>query len=374
MEFWVRFGQWFSAHRYSLIFFAIFEASKHHLMPNRRKFLKLSALTAGGYTLARCTAGERPSETALAEGKEALSEASSRPQGIKPLVISTWMHGQEANAAAWALLKDGGRALDAVEQGVRVTEADLTNRSVGLGGLPDRDGKVTLDACIMDHDSRCGAVAFLQNMDHPISVARAVMEHTPHVMLAGVGAYDFALSRGFEPSKVESPVPKARRDWQEWLKEGEYRPKANIENHDTISMLALDRHGKLAGACTTSGMAYKMHGRIGDSPIIGSGLFIDSDVGAAAATGLGEAVMRVAGSSAVVELMRHGATPKEACEAVVRRILKKHPDAEGLQVGFIAIDNGGRHGAYSVYQGFNYAITSPDDAALVDADYLREWE
>lgn len=361
-------------HQNRRIFFAIFGHSKHNHMTNRRKFLELSALTFSGIALARCATGDPPSESASPDGIGTRRDTSSRPDGIKPLVISTWKHGRAANAAAWALLSDGGHALDAVEQGVRVTEADLTNRSVGLGGLPDRDGKVTLDACIMDHDSRCGAVAFLQNIDHPISVARAVMEHTPHVMLAGVGAYEFALSRGFEPSKVESPVPKARRDWEEWLEEGEYLPKANIENHDTISMLAIDQHGKLAGACTTSGMAYKMHGRVGDSPIIGSGLFIDSDVGAAAATGLGEAVMRVAGSSAVVEMMRHGASPSEACEAVVRRILKKHPDAEGLQVGFIAIDNEGRHGAYSVYQGFNFALTSPADKALLNAGFLREWE
>lgn len=337
-------------------------------MPDRRKFIKLTALTAGSLAVSRC---------ALSENEKAPGAADQSRSGDKssmPFVISTWKHGMAANAGAWEVLSAGGDALDAVERGVRVTEADLTNRSVGLGGRPDRDGRVTLDASIMDHDSRCGSVAFLQSIKHPVSVARAVMEHTPHVMLAGEGAYRFALNRGFERVDFEVPLPEVRSAWEKWLDKSEYSPEANIENHDTIGMLAIDSRGRIGGACTTSGMAYKLHGRIGDSPVIGSGLFIDGDVGGATATGMGEAIMRVSGSSAVVELMRAGATPGEACKAIVERILRKHPESEKLQVGFIAVDAEGRYGGYSLRDGFNYAFTSEDRNELVDSDYAASWE
>jgi N4-(beta-N-acetylglucosaminyl)-L-asparaginase len=235
------------------------------------------------------------------------------------MILSTWNHGQAANAKAWAVLENGGSVLDAVEQGVAVVESDLSNRSVGLGGLPDREGKVTLDACIQDHDGRAGAVAFLQEIENPISVARAIMERTPHVMLVGSGAEQWALENGFSKREVE--IPEVRRAWQEWLKSGQYKPKANVENHDTIGLVAMDANGRMAGACTTSGLAYKIHGRVGDSPIIGAGLFVDGEVGAACATGVGELVIRTAGSHTVVELMRQGLDPVEACGQAVQRIL-----------------------------------------------------
>src|SRR5690606_38666569 len=201
----------------------------------------------------------------------------------KPLVISTWNFGLAANAAAWKILNPGGRALDAVEAGAKVPEADPTETSVGFGGLPDRDGFVTLDACIMDENGNCGSVAFLQDIVHPISVARAVMEKTPHVMLVGDGALQFALANGFQRKRLLTP--ESEKAWKEWSKKAEYKPVINIENHDTIGILALDQTGNLSGACTTSGMAYKMHGRVGDSPIIGAGLYVDNEVGAATATG-----------------------------------------------------------------------------------------
>jgi len=261
--------------------------------------------------------------------------------------------------------------LDAVEQGVKVTESDPENMSVGLGGLPDRDGNVTLDACIMNHKSECGAVAFLKHIENPISVARKVMEDTPHVMLAGEGALEFALEKGFK--KTNLLTEKAKEAWENWLKESEYQPVINSENHDTIGMLAIDEEGNLSGACTTSGMAYKLHGRVGDSPIIGAGLFVDNEIGAACATGVGEAVIRTAGSAIVVELMRHGKTPQEACEEAVARIMQKHDNLENMQVGFIALDKNGNVGCHSVYAGFNIALRDNDNEKMVDATYEKEW-
>ncbi len=291
-----------------------------------------------------------------------------------PIVISTWKHGVAANENAWEVLKNGGKAIDAVEKGVRTTENDMTNRSVGIGGRPDRDGHVTLDACIMDENSKCGAVAYLEGFMHPITVARTVMEKTPHVMLAGKGAADFALDYGFE--KVKSPLKEVKKEWKEWKKEHPEKfekPEINSENHDTIGMLALDVDGNLSGACTTSGWGYKLPGRIGDSPIIGAGLFVDNEIGAACATGLGEAVIRIAGSHTVVELMRNGHSPEEACKLAVERIIAKHEDLSGLQVGFIALNKFGEYGGYSVYNGFNYALTTSEKKDLVDAKSNRNW-
>lgn len=315
---------------------------------NRRQFLRRTALGAGLLSVSSWTAC-----------------ATEQKQVKKPIVISTWAHGMPANEAAWELLQKDGSSLDAVEAGVRVVESDPEVQTVGLGGFPDRDGKVTLDACIMDHDSRCGAVAFLQEIENPISVARLVMEKTPHVMLVGEGAKRFALEQGFKRTNLLTE--KSKKAWEEWMQTAEYKPVINIENHDTISMLALDSKGRLAGSCTTSGAAWKMHGRVGDSPIIGAGLFVDGEVGGACATGLGEAVIRVSGSAMVVELMRNGATPAEACKAIVERIAKKHPEVEDLQVGFLAMDIYGNYGAYAIHRGFNYAVYDDNGNRLIDA-------
>ncbi|WP_346883556.1 N(4)-(beta-N-acetylglucosaminyl)-L-asparaginase [uncultured Algibacter sp.] len=297
--------------------------------------------------------------------KEAVKEV------IKPVVISTWNHGIAANNVAWKILSSGGSALDAVEQGVRTAEANPDVQTVGLGGFPDREGKVTLDACIMDYNNNCGSVAFLQHIKHPISVARKVMEKTPHIMLVGEGALQFALEQGFE--KENLLTEKTKQDYEAWLLKSDYKPVINIENHDTISMLALDEEGNLSGACTTSGAAWKMHGRVGDSPIIGAGLFLDNEVGAAAATGMGEAMIKTAGSAMVVELMRHGKSPEEACKEVVERIYKiykGYPDLEWLQVGFIALNKNGEYGSYCLRPGFNYAIqTNTINNELVDANF-----
>ena len=327
----------------------------------RRSFFK-AGLSIGAIALIEPVKGAQ----ALASSFEGLATG--------PIVLSTWVHGIEANRAAWEILSKGGKAVDAVEHGVRVTEADLANRSVGVGGRPDRDGHVTLDACIMDEKSRCGAVAFMEGIAHPISVARAVMETTQHVMLVGEGAEKFAIENGFTQAKM--PIPEVKKDWQNWKKENKdlfKKPIINHENHDTIGMIAMDANGDLSGACTTSGWAYKMHGRVGDSPIIGAGLFVDNEIGAATSTGLGEAIIRVAGSSMVVELMRHGYTPLDACKEVVNRIIKKHSDLTNLQCGFIAIDKKGNIGSYSVYAGFNFALKTATEDKMVDAAFDRNW-
>jgi N4-(beta-N-acetylglucosaminyl)-L-asparaginase len=286
-----------------------------------------------------------------------------------PCVVSTWDFGVAANAAAWKVLSGGGAAIDAVEAGARIPEADRKNHSVGRAGYPDRDGHVSLDASIMNHRGDCGAVAGLEHIAHPISVARRVMERTPHVLLVGDGALQFAIEQGFP--REELLTPESRVAWQAWLKEKNYKPVANREvgdygrtlgppggkdNHDTIGMLAVDAHGDLSGACTTSGMAWKMRGRVGDSPIIGAGLYVDNEVGAATSTGVGEEVIRNVGSFLVVELMRQGRSPREACKEAVQRILRRKavrdPD---FQVGFLALNKAGEVGAWAVQSGFTYA-------------------
>lgn len=307
-----------------------------------------------------------------------LVQGNSLTKGRKPVVISTWDFGVAANKAAWEVLRANGRALDAVERGVKVAEADLGNPTVGKGGYPDRDGHVTLDACIMDDQGNCGSVAALEHIAHPISVARLVMEKTPHVMLVGEGALQFALEQGFE--KENLLIPSSEAAWKEWLKEKKYKPIMNIENrdfrterlpgnqynHDTIGMLALDADGNLSGACTTSGMAFKMRGRVGDSPIIGAGLYVDNEVGGATSTGVGEEVIRTVGSFLVVELMRQGYTPEAACKEAVQRIIKKKPAiAKEIQVGFLALNKKGEYGSYALQSGFSYAVCTAEKQDLL---------
>jgi N4-(beta-N-acetylglucosaminyl)-L-asparaginase len=304
---------------------------------SRRKFIQASATFASLASISK----------AFAEQKKS----------TKPIVVSTWNFGIGANAEAWKILSKNGRALDAVEAGVQVPEGDPKETSVGLGGLPDRDGRVTLDACIMDEFANCGSVACIEHIVHPISVARKVMEKTPHVMLVGDGALQFALENGFK--KENLLTEESEKAWKEWLKKAEYKPIANIENHDTIGMIALDSNQNLSGACTTSGMAYKIHGRVGDSPIIGAGLFVDNEIGAATSTGVGEEVIRICGSHLVIELMRQGNSPQEACELAVKRIVKNQPKkSKEIQVGFLAINKNGELGAYALQKGFTYAVYS----------------
>ncbi len=315
-------------------------------MTTRRTFIKLSTLG-----------------TTILSSSELFAVA---PEVKKPIVISTWNFGLAANVAAWKILSQGGRALDAVEAGAKIPEADPKETSVGYGGLPDREGIVTLDACIMDEHGNCGSVAFLQHIVHPISVARMVMEKTPHVMLVGEGALKFALANGFKKTKLLTK--ESEKTWKEWLKKSNYKPIANVENHDTIGILALDVNGNLSGGCTTSGMAFKMHGRVGDSPIIGAGLYVDNEIGAATATGVGEEVIRIVGCHLVVELMRQGYAPEEACRHAVERIRKKNPEkAQDIQVGFLALNKSGEYGSYCLQKGFTYAVHDLSGNTLMDS-------
>lgn len=301
--------------------------------------------------------------------KANIKPMDSKGERKLPTIISTWNHGIDANARAMKTLELGGDVVDAAEQAVMVTEADPKNLSVGIGGLPDRDGFVTLDASIMGPDGNAGSVCFLQNIEHPISVARLVMEKTPHVMLSGEGALQFAIENGF--SEKDLLTPESEKAWKSWLKESNYDPMINWENepnkyHDTIGLLAVDKTGNIAGACTTSGLAFKMHGRVGDSPIIGAGLFVDNEVGGATATGMGELVMKTCGSFLVVELMRNGKTPQQACKEAVLRIVKKDPENVKRQVGFIAVNKNGEVGGFSLQPGFNYALFQEGVNRMVD--------
>lgn len=329
-------------------------------MSTRRRFLQSAASVSSAALLGteKLFATEQPSRKKIKTA---------------PIVISTWDFGQAANADAWKILEKGGRALDAVEAGVQVAEADELNQSVGYGGLPDRDGHVTLDACIMDEFYNCGSVMALETIKHPISVARMVMEKTPHVVLVGEGALQFAVANGFKQENLLTESSK--KAWQEWLKTAKYEPIQNIENklykkdggkmpggidnHDTIGMVALDANNNLGGACTTSGMAFKMRGRVGDSPIIGAGLYVDNEVGAATATGVGEEVIRIVGSHLIVELMRQGMSPEAACKEGVSRIIKRNPEkSKVIQVGFLALNKKGEYGAYALQPGFTYSVKS----------------
>ena len=335
--------------------------NSNYIMIPRRSFIRKSALLSS-----------------LAGFAHFKLKASPFAINTKPLVISTWEHGIQANEAAWQVLNKSGRAFDAVEEGVKVTESDPNNRSVGYGGLPDITGRLTLDACIMDENQQCGSVACLEHIMNPISVARKVMEETKHVMLVGEGALEFAIQKGFR--KQNLITPECLEDWQNIKKRiEEDEPLINIENdnktiinkdnHDTIGMLAIDSSGNLSGACTTSGAALKLHGRVGDSPIIGAGLFVDNEVGAACATGLGEEVIKQAGSAMVVELMRNGMSPEDACKEITMRI--KRVNKEEFQVGFLALRKDGAIGAYSMVPGFNYAVHDGSGNVLKDSPSIQ---
>ncbi len=332
----------------------------------RRKFIQNASLSTFGIAVGSSVfASEKKLSSIISE--EIKSENST---ASFPLVIATW-NVNNSTAEAWRVLQEGKSALDAVEKGCMIEEANAEGQSVGIGGLPDRDGNVTLDACIMDSKGNYGAVVYLQNIMHPISVARKVMEDTPHVILAGKGAEQFAISEGFKP--VDLLTDASKKAWEEWKKTSQYKPIINIENHDTIGMLAMDANGDLSGACTTSGLAYKMRGRVGDSPIIGSGLYIDNEVGGAVATGMGEEVIKSVGSFLIVELMKNGMLPQQACEEAVNRIVTKNPAYTDFQVAYIAMNKAGETGSFCIHPGFTMMKYSDNqNEAIASMSYIKE--
>jgi N4-(beta-N-acetylglucosaminyl)-L-asparaginase len=332
-------------------------------MMDRRKFLKLPLLSIPALLFRSVSSQAKP-------GTAGHLKVSG------PVVVSTWDSGLMANKAAWPILQKGGRALDAVEAAGRASEAE-PSCCVGLAAYPDRDGRVTLDSCIMNGNGDCGAVSFLERIKHPVSVARMVMEKTPHVLLSGEGAQQFAVAQGLslEPAVLS---PDAEKEWKKWLEKSNYKPEINIENkkvsqaapyyfddgtpnHDTMGTIAMGANNRLAGMVTTSGMAFKMRGRVGDSPIIGAGLFVDDEAGAATSSGVGEEVIRICGTHTVVEQMRMGRSPEEACREAVRRVVKRDPaKAKELQVGFVALSRKGEIGAFAIQKGFTYTVTSKE--------------
>lgn len=316
---------------------------------------------------------------------------------MKPIIISTWKHGVAANERAYQVLQDGGNSLDAVEEGVKVTESDPNVLSVGYGGLPDNEGRVTLDAAIMDWNARIGSIIFLEHVKNPISVARLILENTEHTILAGDGAYKFALLNGFRSETLLTEA--SIRKYKEWKesdsgKSQEYhtetfqlKPLTHKEkkklgynddgNHDTIGMVALDKDGHISASCTTSGTAWKLHGRVGDSPIIGAGLYVDGDIGGAVSTGRGEECIRACGSFLAVEMMRQGKSPQEACMIAAKRVIKlnllshKNRNSE-YQVAFTAVNTAGEYGAVSVREGFEYALYKDGKNELLKSKFIMD--
>ena len=333
----------------------------------RRKFIQNASLTGIGVVAGAAAISCKDEKNS----EEVASSSSNSPAmiAVTPVVIATW-NVPTSTAKAWEVLQEGKSALEAIEQGCMVEEANAEGQSVGIGGLPDRDGNVTLDACIMNKHGNYGAVVCMQNIVHPISVARKVMEDTPHVILAGKGAEQYAVSLGFKRENLLTESSK--KAWEEWRKTSLYKPIINIENHDTIGMLAIDKYGDISGGCTTSGLSYKMAGRVGDSAIIGSGLFIDNEIGGATATGLGEEVLKTVGSFLIVELMRQGRSPQEACEEAIGRIIKKTPDFKDFQVGYIAVNKAGETGAYCIHQGFTMMQYQNDKNENIAVDFYNK--
>lgn len=298
-----------------------------------------------------------------AAAKAKLIEAPVKKSN-KPIVVSTWQGGMRCNETAFQSLKENNDILTAIEDGIHVLENDPNEMSVGYGGYPDADGEVTLDASIMDWQGNAGGVCYLKNIKNPISVARLVMEKTPHVLLAGEGAKKFALGFGFKEENLLTEH--AKKEWEKNKQAGK-----DFINHDTIGLLMLDSSGKISGGVSTSGWAYKVPGRVGDSPIIGAGLFVDGEVGAACATGTGELAMKTLGSFLVVEKMKEGYSPEEACKFVCKRIFDKYvKEKKGFEIAFLALSVSGEYGAFSISDGFSFSVLSDEEKKIHDSKFF----
>jgi len=330
----------------------------------RRNFIRNASLTGVGITVGASAIACNNQE------KSSSKEITTIDTSKFPIAICTWGFA-EANAKAGEALSNNMSALDAAIEGVAVEEENIKNTTVGKGGTPDRDGNVTLDACVMNSDGDCGAVLCVENITNVAALAKKVMEDTPHVMLASKGAEEFAYSQGFK--KEELLTEASKKAWEKWKETSKYKPIINIENHDTIGMLTMDKDGNIAGACTTSGLGYKMKGRIGDSPIIGSGLFIDNEIGGAVATGMGEEVVKTVGSFLIVELMRQGKSPQEACEEAISRIVSKSDRYKDFQIAYLAINKVGEIGSYCIHKGFTYMKYQDGTNTNIKSDhYIKE--
>ena len=322
------------------------------------------------------------------------------PSGTHPIILATWSFGRTANAAGWPVLAAGGSSLDAVEKACRSVESDPAVDSVGLGGLPDAQGDVSLDGCIMRSPRECGAVSAVREFNHPVSIARKVMERTPHIMLSGAGAEGFAESMGF--ARTTLLTDEAREQWLRWTRDDRrlredprfrgWLPPSNIEElrgyeptpetvnprsggdqppqvsrhevhdrpSDTVGVLSIDARGELAGACSTSGMAFKIPGRVGDSPIIGHGLYVEPGVGAAVGTGNGELIMSVCGAFLAVEELRRGASPHAAALAVIERICRVHDIVDDHQAVMLVLRSDGHWAAAALRPGYRTAVCTAE--------------
>jgi N4-(beta-N-acetylglucosaminyl)-L-asparaginase len=328
--------------------------------PTRRAFLAQSVLFTSSSALLAAEVQTRQKITIPAEHRHQSAE--------RPLMVSTWPFGKPSNERAREVLRSGGSALDAVEKGINLAEEDRSNSSVGAGGIPNAAGVVQLDACIMDGSThKAGSVGAREGVVNAISVVRRVMETTRHVMLVGAGAREFALKEGFKAEELLTDA--SRKAWSDWKAKQSVKP-----GHDTIALLCLAPNGTIAGGCSTSGLGYKLPGRVGDSPILGSGLYVDHEVGGAGATGIGENVMRFCGSFMIVELMRQGAHPTEACAQAIQRIMRKHPAGTDLRINFIALNKNGEYGAAGTGQGFDFAVAGDSFSKVLRSPGITEAE
>ncbi len=333
---------------------------------HRRELLSTALLAA---TWGSRAMGQSPNET-NATAPLAMSDALSQ-SFTTPIFIATWPFGQAACERSLEVLNQPSSLLDAVEYGINLTELDPSISSVGYGGLPNSQGVVQLDACFMDGQTQqAGAVAGLEGYATPVSVARRVMERTKHVMLVGAGAASFARDNGFIARDMLTDS--ARLAWEAWRAERQQAPLPAAQNHDTIALLGLANDGHLVGGCSTSGMAFKLPGRVGDSPLIGAGLYVDGQVGAAGATGIGENVLRYCASFLIVEGMRQGMTPTQACVAAIERIAQgEGRQPAELSVNFVALNKLGQFGAAGTDAEFQCAVVDNHRSIVVQPQLVR---
>ena len=299
----------------------------------------------------------------------------------EPILLSTWPFGLPANAAGFPFAQKPNGILDALEHTCIHAELDPAVDSVGIGGLPDASGTVSLDGAVMLSPARSAGVACIRKYPHPVSIARRVMEKTPHKLLVGDGAELFAAQQGFKTANLLTEA--AGKKWEAWKSSGEHkdfhigeRPATSDrvvdpnKNHDTLGVLGIDASGNIGVACTTSGRAFKLPGRVGDSPLIGPGLYCDPAIAAAVATGTGELMIGACACFLVVERIRQGDRPIDAIRHTLQRVADSYaPDAKH-QCALIALTPQGHHASGALRKGFQVAITTATSSTLVPPDVV----